>query len=81
MMIDAQKNKTKLCPYKISITIKMRCNVLQCQNECKKKFPPTGSGICSDSKGICDCNAPCKGSRYEYNTQSKIYITFLTINV
>ncbi|KAH0884917.1 hypothetical protein HID58_061013 [Brassica napus] len=62
MMTHAQKKETKLCPYKIPISSK-QCFPILCRNECKKKYPPSGSGVCSDSKGFCDCNAPCKGSR------------------
>ncbi|RID49623.1 hypothetical protein BRARA_H00411 [Brassica rapa] len=62
MMTDAQKKETKLCSYKISHSSK-QCFPILCRNECKKKYPPSGSGVCSDSKGFCDCNAPCKGSR------------------
>ncbi|KAL0739439.1 hypothetical protein Bca4012_015649 [Brassica carinata] len=59
---DAQKKETKLCLYPTPMISKLRCNHLICRSECKKKYPPTGSGVCSNTKGICDCNAPC-GSR------------------
>ncbi|CAN7135392.1 unnamed protein product [Brassica rapa subsp. narinosa] len=62
LSLDAQKKETKLCPYKIPHSSK-QCFPILCRNECKKKYPPSGSGVCSDSKGFCDCNAPCKGSR------------------
>ncbi|KAF8117389.1 hypothetical protein N665_0011s0106 [Sinapis alba] len=62
-MTDAQRKKTKLCSYKIPITTKQLCSHLICRGKCKKKYGPTGSGVCSNPPGFCDCNAECKGPR------------------
>ncbi|CAF1866381.1 hypothetical protein YC2023_055186 [Brassica napus] len=63
MMVDAQKNEPKECPYKLPIDKTKRCAPLNCLNLCKKKYGPTGSGSCSEEKGFCNCTAHCKGSR------------------
>ncbi|KAF8117392.1 hypothetical protein N665_0011s0108 [Sinapis alba] len=62
-MTYAQKKETKLCSYKIPITTKTPCFPLLCRGGCKKKYGPTGSGVCSNPKGFCDCNAVCRGPR------------------
>ncbi|KAF8117397.1 hypothetical protein N665_0011s0113 [Sinapis alba] len=60
LSLDAQKKEGKRCTYKIPISPKTLCFPLLCRSECKKKYGPTGSGVCLDPKGFCKCDAVCE---------------------
>lgn len=57
MMTDAKK--AKMCPHRLAISAVWPCTALRCRIDCKKNYPPTGTGLCSAEEGFCDCQGPC----------------------